>query len=230
MAEKAARDFSSLITAILRSAHSALEATDADHPAREHIMKIQGEGSRAASLTQQLLLVRGGRLGEARVFDPGATVDRMLPDMKRILGDDITVCRSIQPGLRNMIGDEAEIELMIMNLIVNAREAMPEGGTLRIGLDNVAVSRSECASGSEARPGDFIRLSVADEGPGIDPTSLPHIFDPFFTTKNLGGGAGLGLSVVYGIVKQHDGWVTISSRRGSGSTFTAFLPASAEKI
>jgi PAS domain S-box-containing protein len=228
VAEKAARDFSRVVNAILENSREALRSIGGDHPASKYVMRIESEGSRAASLTQQLLLVKGGHLSQAKIFNPGDTMAAVLPDVKRIVGNDVTVLCNVQPDLWDMIGDEQEIELMIMNLVVNGREAMPDGGALRIDVGNATLSRNDCNPEGEARPGAFIRLAVADEGPGIDPASIPHIFDPFFTTNDRGEGAGLGLSVVYGIVKQHDGWVSISSRRGAGSTFAVYLPAAGE--
>lgn len=225
VAEKAARDFSSLIVTIQEHADAALACLGADHQAVGHLREIQTESSRAATLTQQLLLVKGRQQNGVERFNSGEMLAAMLPDIDRITGVDIIVRTEMEPGAWDIQGDREELELMIMNLIVNGREAMPRGGTLRIQLKNSVITDDYRTTNSDSRPGSFVQLSVADEGPGIDPQLIPHIFDPFFTTKDLHKGSGLGLSVVYGIVKQHDGWVTITSKQKAGSVFTVFLPA-----
>lgn len=225
VAEKAARDFSSLIGTIQENARQAIAVLDEAHPAAQYVRNIQMEGSRAASLTQQLLLVKGQQHNGQERFNSGELLAAMMPDIERVTGDGIDVRSEIDPDSWDLFGDREEIELMIMNLIVNGREAMPEGGAISIRLDNKTLTGVDHGHAEDARPGSFVRLSVTDQGPGIDSEVLPHIFDPFFTTKEPGGSSGLGLSVVYGIVKQHDGWVDIASRGESGSTFTVYLPA-----
>lgn len=225
VAEKAARDFSSLIGTIQENARQAIECLEQNHPAAGPLRNIQMGGARAASLTQQLLLVKGRQHNEEERFNSGEMIAAMMSDIDRITGQEIVVRTEIEPGSWDLLGDREEIELMIMNLIVNGREAMPDGGILQIHLKNKVVTEADCGTVEDARPGSFVQISVMDEGPGIGPEVIPHIFDPFFTTKDEGESSGLGLSVVYGIAKQHGGWVNISSRHNAGSSFTIHLPA-----
>jgi CheY-like chemotaxis protein len=136
-------------------------------------------------------------------------------DIRRVLADDLLVVSA----------DSVQIDQVIMNLCINARDAMPNGGRLTIETHNVEVGEDICRLSSNARPGKYVLLTVSDTGIGMEPTTLEHIFEPFFTTKELGRGTGLGLSTVYGVVKQHDGVITVDSEPGQGTTFRIYLPA-----
>ena len=136
----------------------------------------------------------------------------------------------LESGLWTVEGDAGTIEQVIMNMVVNARDAMPEGGRIAIRTENVSVDKEYCHTHSEARPGEFMCVSVVDTGLGIDPAIIDRIFEPFFTTKGPGKGSGMGLSVVYGIVKQHGGWVTVESSPGNGAAFRVYLPAASVSV
>ncbi|MGC8990709.1 MAG: ATP-binding protein, partial [Verrucomicrobiia bacterium] len=153
------------------------------------------------------------------------TIDNLMQMLNRILGEDISLECRLAPGLPPIVADPHMIEQVIMNLAVNAREAMPKGGRLTIATETLHLGAKTARSWPEAREGLFVCLTVSDTGVGIPPQQLPHIFDPFFTTKEVGKGTGLGLATVYGIVKQHRGWIDVFSKVGAGTTFKVFLPA-----
>jgi CheY-like chemotaxis protein len=144
--------------------------------------------------------------------------------LHRIIGENIHLECELTQQLPFVQADAGMIDQVLVNLVVNARDAMPGGGRLLIGTDTITLDESYCRSQPEARPGQFVRLSVSDSGSGIKPEHLPRIFEPFFTTKESGKGTGLGLATVYGIVKQHQGWIEVSSKVGAGTRFSIFLP------
>lgn len=158
-------------------------------------------------------------------LDPNKTVEDLLKMLQRLIGEDITIQTELTPEARTVRGDPGNIEQVIVNLFVNARDAMPNGGKIILKTENVVLKSEDCATMADARPGRFVRLSVSDTGTGMTHAVLQHIFEPFFTTKGAGKGTGLGLAVVYGIVKEHEGWVTVRSELGRGSTFQVYLPA-----
>ena len=144
----------------------------------------------------------------------------------RVIGEDITIKIGLDPDLWTVLADEGNIEQVIMNLVINARDAMPGGGELTIRTKNLTLDNEQAKLVPDSRPGQFVNLSIADTGCGISKDTLPRIFEPFFTTKEVGKGSGLGLSVVYGIIKQHEGWIHVSSEPGKGAQFAICLPAS----
>ena len=158
-------------------------------------------------------------------LDLHEVVGNMSKMLQRLLGE--TIALEFQPPAENSFvqGDGGMIEQVVMNLSVNARDAMPQGGRLIIGIETVNLDSAYTETHPQARTGRFVRLRVSDTGAGMDPATLGHIFEPFFTTKDIGKGTGLGLATVYGIVKQHDGWVEADSEPGKGSTFDVFFPA-----
>jgi CheY-like chemotaxis protein len=153
-------------------------------------------------------------------------VENVMKMLQRLIGEDIAVVTDLAPDVWTVEGDSGNIENVLVNLAVNARDAMPRGGKLTIKTENVMVDEELCKSFPEARPAEFACLSVTDRGTGMDKETIEHIFEPFFTTKEAGKGTGLGLSVVYGIVKQHEGWISVYSEPGQGTTFRVYLPAS----
>ena len=159
-----------------------------------------------------------------------ATIMNLLKMLKRLIGEDVPIDTELASDLWNIQGDEGNIEQVIMNLTINARDAMPQGGKITVKTENVHIDEEYCKKVIDSRPGAFICLSITDTGTGMDAETLKHIFEPFFTTKEKGKGTGLGLSVVYGIVKQHDGWITVESRPGQGTTFKIYLHSSYVKI
>ena len=150
--------------------------------------------------------------------------------LQRLLGETVTLEFNPPPELPLVQADTGMVEQVIMNLVVNARDAMPKGGTLTISADPVELNDAYVQTHPEARLGAFVCLRVCDSGCGMDPATKARIFEPFFTTKDIGKGTGLGLATVYGIVKQHEGWIEVSSEVGQGSTFNVFFPASSEPV
>ena len=158
----------------------------------------------------------------------GQVIHNLEEMLKRLLGDHIIFEAKAAPALPPVQADLSMMEQVILNLSVNAWDAMPKGGKLTVSVDVVAIADEEAQKNSEIRPGPYVCLSVSDTGCGIAPELLPRIFDPFFTTKEIGKGTGLGLAMVYGIVKQHNGWIDVQSTLNQGTTFRLFLPASTE--
>jgi CheY-like chemotaxis protein len=147
-----------------------------------------------------------------------------------LIGEDIKITKDLDPDLWTIHADQGTLEQVIMNLVVNARDAMPDGGWIRIKAENKVIDEADCADMPEAQTGKHICFSVTDTGQGIDPIIIHQIFDPFFTTKKSGKGTGLGLSVVYGIVKQHNGWIHVKSKPKRGTAFEVYLPAVPESV
>jgi CheY-like chemotaxis protein len=181
---------------------------------------------RAAGLTRQLLMFSRKNVMQRKLLDLREVVGNMTKMLKRLLGETITLEFNPPPSLSVVHGDTGMLEQVIMNLSVNARDAMPGGGKLTIGVNPVEIADAYAQIHPESRAGNFVCLRVSDTGVGMDTTIINRIFEPFFTTKEVGKGTGLGLATVYGIVKQHDGWIEVASEIGKGSTFNVFLPAS----
>src|SRR6185437_10442984 len=220
-----AHDFNNLLAVIQGNAELALmKGAELSDQTREFLKQITDASGRAAKLTRQLLAFGRKhtiRLESLNLSDVIGNLSKML---NRIIGEDIRL-RCSYEGLSFVRADAGMIEQVILNLIVNARDAMPNGGQLLVSTKMVSIDELYAQLHSEARVGQFVRLSVADTGIGIPAENLARIFEPFFTTKEVGKGTGLGLATVFGIVKQHQGWVNVSSRVGEGTTFDIFLPA-----
>lgn len=225
-----AHDFNNLLTAIRGSTELAILHLNKEHPAYRELTEIQNAVERASTLTRQLLLFSSRHPTRFVHLDLNRVITDLERILARLLGEDIRIETSNDPHLWSIRGDRATLEQVILNLSVNARDAMPKGGILTIRTDNVVIDANYCALFPEARPGDFVRLTISDTGIGIPPDVLPHIFEPFFTTKTKGKGIGLGLSVVYGIVRQHSGWIVVNSVVGQGTTFEIYFPAIKEKV
>ena len=157
-------------------------------------------------------------------MDINEVIQRVTQMLRRVLGENVSLRSNLAPRLPAIEADATMMEQVIMNLSVNARDAMPGGGSLTIGTVPVMVSRAYVERNPEAREGTFICLSVSDNGTGIEPDKINKLFEPFFTTKEVGKGTGLGLATVYGIVKQHQGWIEVESELGKGSVFKVYLP------
>lgn len=220
-----AHDFNNLLTTIKGYVDLILIKAGEHNPAYSNLRHVHNAAVKATELTRQLLLFSRKQPMQQTVINLSSTVDTMLKMIKRLLSETITISTDFAPGLLAAHADVGAIEQVIMNLVVNARDAMPQGGAITIRTENALLSEADCRLMSEARPGTFIKLAVSDTGSGMDPQTLDHIFEPFFTTKAPGTGTGLGLAVVYGIVTQHKGWIHVTSTPGRGSTFTVFLPA-----
>ncbi|HSH95678.1 MAG TPA: ATP-binding protein, partial [Roseimicrobium sp.] len=180
---------------------------------------------RAASLTSQLLTFSRRQPILPKPLDLNAVVGNVAKMLKRVLGENITVHFEYAHDLPPVHADTGMLEQVLMNLAVNARDAMPKSGRLSISTSLVKVDAAHIARQSRARAGDFVRLTIRDTGCGMPPEVLARIFEPFFTTKGMGKGTGLGLATVYGIVSQHQGWIEVESKVGNGTTFEIFLPA-----
>jgi two-component system, cell cycle sensor histidine kinase and response regulator CckA len=224
-----AHDFNNLLTAILGSAELAMRMTEESSPLREELDQIQVAAMRASGLTRQLLLFSRKQKMEFVPLNVNHIIQNSIRMLERMIGEDIAIVASLESDPLSINADRGSIELAIMNLALNARDAMPGGGTLTLKTENATLSESDADSTPEIRPGQFVRLSVIDTGIGIDSNTQAHIFDPFFSTKGVGQGTGLGLSVVHGIVRQHEGWISVSSRPGEGASFVIHLPAIPQK-
>jgi PAS domain S-box-containing protein len=224
LASGVAHDFNNLLTVIQGNA-SLLLLGDSGEIVTESAQQIVQAAERAAGLTRQLLLFSRKQRMEQVELDLNAVVGNMTKMLHRILGEDIALTTELAPRLPVVRADAGMIEQVLLNLAVNSRDAMPAGGHLRISTSAETVNEKQAQQNPEATPGPCVCLRVSDNGPGIPPEILPHIFEPFFTTKEAGKGTGLGLATVYGIVKQHRGWLAIDSERGQGVTIRVYLPA-----
>jgi len=222
-----AHDFNNLLTVIQGNA-SLLLLPDLTPPERaECAQEIARTAERAADLTRQLLLFSRKQVMQSTSLDLGEVVAHMTKLLQRILGEDIALHAEYAPGIPAISADAGMIEQVLLNLAVNSRDAMPQGGHLRITTAAETFEADNPQRPAAAAPGRYVCLTVSDTGAGIPPDVLPRIFEPFFTTKEIGKGTGLGLATVYGIVEQHRGWITVTSELGKGTTFRIHLPAAA---
>jgi len=221
-----AHDFNNMIGAILGWADLGLEETELGSRLHRHFQKVRQQAERAASLTRQLLAFARRQILEPRDIDLNKTVIETVSLLEKVIGSNIEIKANLAPDLHVVRADPTQIEQVLMNLCINARDAMPTGGALLIETSNVQLDERFCAVQPLARPGNYALLSVADTGTGMDPGTLDRIFEPFFTTKELGKGTGLGLATVYGIVRQHGGFLNVYSEVGDGTTFRTYLPVS----
>jgi two-component system cell cycle sensor histidine kinase/response regulator CckA len=220
-----AHDFNNLLTVI--GAHSAflLETLDASDPQREDAEAIQQASVRAAGLTRQLLAFSRKQILKPQVIDLNATVADTHQMLRRLLGEDIDIVTSFAAGLPRAVADPGQMEQVLVNLAVNARDAMPDGGRLTITTRVTSVPDADSGARLIVPPGAYVTLAVRDTGAGMSEEVQARLFEPFFTTKAPGKGTGLGLATVYGIVKQSSGYITVSSTIGEGTTFEVMLPA-----
>jgi signal transduction histidine kinase len=222
-----AHDFNNILQAILGFAEVlATEIPDRD-PAHADAIEIRKATERGIALTRQLLAFSRKQVLAAEDLDLKERVGQMGSMLQRLLGTTFELRYDIAAAPAIVHGDASQIEQILMNLVVNARDAMPAGGPIAVGIQPREVAAGEAVRrGPPWRAGRFVRLSVTDVGTGIPPDVLPRLFEPFFTTKAKGKGTGLGLSTVYGIVQQHGGWVDVDSQMGRGATFAVYLPES----
>ena len=222
-----AHDFNNMIGAILGWADMGIEETEAGSRLHRHFEKVHQQAERAAGLTRQLLAFARRQILEPRNVDLNQTAIETVSLLEKVIGSNIEVKANLAPNLSVVRADPTQVEQVLLNLCINARDAMPAGGSLIIETSNIALDERFCALQPLARPGDYAMLSVTDTGTGMDAATLDRIFEPSFTTKELGKGTGLGLATVYGIVRQHGGFVHVYSELGTGSTFRAYFPVSA---
>lgn len=223
-----AHDFNNLLTAITGYSELSMRRMEETDPLLVNLQEIKKAGDRAASLTRQLLAFSRKQVLRPKVLVLNSVVSDMERMLARLIGEDIELCTVLEPNLSSIKVDPGQIEQIIMNLAVNARDAMPQGGKLTIETSNVVIDDEYARNHIAVTPGPFVKLEVSDSGCGIDRQTQSRIFEPFFTTKEVGKGTGLGLSTVYGIVKQSGGHIWVYSEVGVGTTFTIYLPCTEE--
>ncbi len=222
-----AHDFNNLLTIILGNSELLLEKIKPEDPDYEKLRAIFETAEKASSLTSQLLTFSRGKVPVESNFNPNTLIQKISKFIKRVIGEDVHLKLNLSPEVEFVKSDPIQLEQVILNLAINARDAMPEGGTLTILTEPAELKPEDCRVNPEAVPGKYAVISVCDSGAGIPPEILDRIFEPFFSTKETG--SGLGLSIVYGIVKQAGGQILVDSETGKGTTFRIYLPASREK-
>ena len=223
LAGSVAHDFNNLVTAILGYA-DLLEGTfDPQDPRRADIAQISRAAAHAADLTRRLLTFARRQASEPRVLDVNDLVDHLQRMLTRVLGEEIHLVTSLAPSVWPVKIDASQFEQVLLNLVLNARDAMPDGGLVTIRTENVEVG-ADAAGPSAPSPGSYVQVTVSDTGPGLTPNARAHLFEPFFTTKEPGRGTGLGLATCYGIVTQAGGQIAARSETGRGTTFLVWLP------
>ena len=219
-----AHDFNNLLTVIRGHGELVLRKLTGDHPMRRNLLEIGLASERAAALTHQLLAFSRKQVLQPRILDLGEVVERMSTLLQRLIGEDVELVTRRRGDLGSVRADPAQMEQVIINLAVNARDAMPRGGQLTLELANVELDETFAHSHAGMTPGPYVVFSVTDTGHGMDEDTKARIFEPFFTTKEAGKGTGLGLPTVYGIVKQSGGFIWVYSEPGHGTTFKIHLP------
>ena len=219
-----AHDFNNLLTAILGHAEMARTDVAEGDPAQSNIAEITRAAQRAADLTRQLLAFARRQIIEPKIVDFNSLVLNVDKMLRRLLGEDVELVTVPDPSLWRVRIDPGQFEQVLVNLAVNARDAMPDGGRLLIETSNVFLDADFARHHATVQPGPHVLLSVTDTGTGMDQEVLAHIFEPFFTTKEVGKGTGLGLATCYGIVKQNRGSIWVYSERSIGTTFKIYLP------
>ena len=225
-----AHDFNNVLTVVIGYAQMLLDRGNLPPDAIEPLTQIFTAGNRAANLTRQLLVFSRKQTIERRVIDLNQIAIGISAMLRPLIGEPIKLALSLAGDECPAEADAGMIEQVIMNLAVNARDAMPKGGTLTIALEHLTIDAKAPHRHPDARPGEFVCLSVRDTGCGIPPENLPHIFEPFFTTKAAGHGTGLGLAMVFGIVQQHQGWIEVESTVGTGTCIRILLPAAPDVV
>jgi len=222
-----AHDFNNILTAIIGYGHLTLIKMAQDDPHRLNIESILEAADRAAHLTQELLLFSRKQISELKPIDLNKVVGQVEKFLKRVIGEDIACKKTLTNHPLTVFADSHQLEQVLMNLATNAHDAMPGGGTFTVTTEAVALQEDFIAAHGYGKRGDYAMITVSDTGKGMDEETRKRIFEPFFTTKEVGKGTGLGLAVVYGIIKQHEGFINVYSEPGKGSTFRIYLPTTA---
>jgi CheY-like chemotaxis protein len=225
-----AHDFNNILTTIIGGTDLILSLIDEDDPAYPTVYDIHRTGIKASRLTRQLLAFSRKQVFEAHVVDVNEVIEELQPLLKRLLREDIELALHFGPGEKKIKADPTQLEMMLINLSINAVDAMPDGGKLIIETQLVEIEDRLVKPHFILEPGNYVQISVSDTGTGMDEGIVDKIFDPFFTTKERGKGTGLGLAVVYGIVKQHGGYIYVYSEPGEGSSFKLLFPPTSEAI
>ena len=219
-----AHDFNNLLTVIRGNSDLLIDREGTDNFQKRCLEQIQKASDRAVSMTRQLLAFSRMQVLQPRILELNGIVAEMGKMLPRLIGEHIEYSFLPDPNLASVKADPGQIEQVILNLAVNARDAMPNGGSLVVRTQNVVVSEADAANRPPMHPGAYVLLSVTDTGQGMDDATKAHIFEPFFTTKEVGKGTGLGLATVYGVVKQSGGFIWLISSPGKGTTFEIYLP------
>lgn len=225
-----AHDFNNLLTAINGYSVLALGKLSPDELSRQYVAEIKRAGERASALTRQLLAFSRRQILQTIVLDLNLVVSEMEKMLRRLIGESVELTTALDPKLGNVKADAGQIEQVIMNLVVNARDAMPDGGKLTIETKNVYLEENYAMQHLSVRPDLYTMLAVSDTGTGMDAETQKRVFEPFFTTEETGKGTGLGLSTVYGIVKQSGGSIWVYSEPERGTTFKIYLPQIEEQM
>jgi signal transduction histidine kinase len=225
LAAGVAHDFNNILTIIQGHSGLLMSRPNLSPAMTTSIQAVSFAAERAASLTRQLLMFSRKQVMQPKATDLKEVVANISKMLQRLIGETITLECQSPPQLPNIRGDTGMMEQVLMNLAVNARDAMPKGGKLSISTEAVRIDEHYARRHPDARPGDFVVMQVKDTGTGMDAATMKRIFEPFFTTKEAGKGTGLGLATVYGIVKQHAGWIEVTSQPGQGTTFRIYFPA-----
>ena len=224
-ASRVAHDFNNVLAAILALTELALKQASPRNSLRWHAQKMRQQAQHASELTRQLLAFASGQVSEPLQLNLNQTVRTAVCLLEDVIGVQIQMETDLAPDLEDIWADPSQLEQMLINLSINARDAMPGGGRLRIETRNMHFSGDDARCDVHARRGPYVLLSVSDTGMGMDAATMKRISEPFFTTKQPGTARGLGLAVVYGIVKQHHGFIETYSEPGPGTTFRIYLPA-----
>jgi PAS domain S-box-containing protein len=219
-----AHDFNNLLTVIIGRCEVLMGRLSTNHPMRPDLLLIYEAAQRAASVTRQLLAFGRKQVLQPKVLDLNAVIKNMEQMLRALIKDNVVMVMDFSEDLWSIEADRGQIEQVLMNLVVNALDAMPDGGVLRITTSNIELDGSPEGFGFTVKSGRYAMFAVHDTGRGMDSQTLPHIFEPFFTTKAKTSGSGLGLPTVYGIVKQSGGYITVASRPDEGATFKVYLP------
>ena len=224
-----AHDFNNILTVIKGYTETMMQESGQDSAAYHDLEEIFKASERAASLTKKLLLFSKKQVKSYRQLNLNELIERSLTMIKRMIGEDIRIHTDLKQDLGLINADSSNLEQVLFNLCINARDAMPEGGEIKITTSQIELANYHNQENNQPSSGNYVLLTVQDNGSGINHKLLSHIFEPFFTTKKIDKGTGLGLAVVYGIVKQHQGWIEVDSTPGKGSKFMIYLPLSDRK-
>ncbi|MBI5180898.1 MAG: response regulator [Nitrospirae bacterium] len=225
-----AHDFNNMLNVILGYTQLVIDETKKNTAQRRYIQQIQKAGYSAAELVQQLLAFSRRQVIDPKIININEAIYNLVKMLHRIIGENIALKLSLSENVLPVMADPGQMVQVIMNLCVNARDAMPQEGELTIETSNTIIDESYCQVHPWAHPGSYALLSITDTGIGMDSETQARIFEPFFTTKELGKGTGLGLAIVYGIIKQHNGLINVYSQKGHGTTFKIYLPSASGKI